>query len=123
MPLHPKLVGLSSTRFDVDSGGPENREIFSEWIDIAIEAADEERIYGGENFAVKVTSLGWLVRQTVDDRAFWGHPHLIVSRWDISVVRRRIEELCESSVSHDWNTVVNRLARYLIVDTIDFDPA
>lgn len=122
MNIHPHLVDLSSRKFDVVQGAPSDREVFSEWIELSIEATNDGRIYGGENFVLNVCSIGWIARQVIDAGAKWGHGQLIVAKWDIGVIREHIEGICEWASGNDWPNVVARLSRYLIVDSIDFDP-
>ena len=106
MLIQPKLTNISSTKFDVESGQCANRDIFAEWIDLSIEATDGVREYGGDGFAATVCSLGWITRHVVDAGAYWGHSRLIVSRWDVAVIRKAVEDLCELSAARDWNEVV-----------------
>lgn len=120
--LRPHVESISSTRFDTDEGSPSNPLDFCEWIDLEIGATQDGRVYGGEAFAVRVCTPGWLTAQLALQPGIWGRSLLIVDRWDNAVVRSRVQELCDAVDATDWASVVNALARYLIVDTIDFRP-
>jgi len=122
MTIQPHLVDLSSTKFDIAHAAPSDREVFSEWIELSIEATDGGRTYGGESFSVNVCSIGWIARQVIDAGARWGHGQLIVARWDVSIIREHVKVICEWASAPDWPSIVARLSRYLIVDTVDFDP-
>jgi hypothetical protein len=122
MTIHPHLVSLSIPKFDVGRYSPPDSQIFAEWIDLEIEASDNGRVYGGESFGVNVCSLRWMAQRVIEAGTAWGRGQLVVARWDINLIRAQIESLCEESAAADWNGVVARLSRYLIVDTIDFSP-
>ena len=120
--VQPRLLGISSTRFDVEASLPPDPITFCEWIDVEIKATREPELFGGENFAVMVCSSTWIANEVAIRGGLWGHKYLIVHAWDHALVTRYLEALCSNGSGPDWPTVVRNLSRYLSVDTIDFSP-
>jgi hypothetical protein len=113
------FLGVTSSRFDVRTGPPENPEAFAEWVDLDVEATDGFRVFGGEVFSFCVCTPSWLARKTTAASPIWGHKLLVVERWDIEEIETAARQLCEGLRVSDWATAITELSRYMKVDTID----
>lgn len=120
--IHPMVLSLSSTRFDVNAGQPPGGEHFCVWLDIELEASEGGRQYGGEVFGVFVCTPSGLAARLRAEPAIWGHKYLFVSQWSPDLVRDAVQRLCDGVAGDDWNEVVARLSRFLYVDTVDHNP-
>lgn len=80
---------------------------------------------GAEIFYVTVCTAKWLGRTALDEdfKGFEFLRHrLLIERWDPSLIRRAVADLCARTDGRDWNEVATRLSRYLAWEFEDYSP-
>lgn len=79
---------------------------------------------GGEVFGVSVCSPDALARLVAPDRddAFEFVRHrLVIRRWDPTVIRRAIEDLCVHTTGTSWADIAQKLGRLMHWEFEDYD--
>jgi len=106
----------------IDSYQPSNPKSFCLWVTATCGPSDGP---GGELFQVAICSPEGLVASIEDTPnkgfAFMRH-RLVVERWDASLIRRAINDLCRTSTGDTWHDVALRLGRYMLWEFEDYRP-
>jgi hypothetical protein len=67
---------------------------------------------GGDVFHFVVVGPAWFGNNPPGKGFRWGRAYLILDRWESSVVRRAIEDLCSHAEGSDWAEIATRISRY-----------
>jgi hypothetical protein len=110
---HAELKALDSTDpetgYDLEDFVPANAERFG------IEVTAHIGLRGGRGadlFSIIVCTPQWLSEQSFEKGFLWGAHYLFVTRWDLSVVRRAITDMCRHTEGPDWAAIATKLSRY-----------
>ena len=69
---------------------------------------------GKEFFQIQVCTPRWLVDELEHEPYLFGRLLLIVSHWDMQVIRGALEALCERTEGDTWDQIAEKLTRFTL---------
>ena len=94
---------------DLDTYSPPDKTRFGILVQAMIGPEGEP---GEESFDFFVCSPTWLIEELHELDYKFSHHYLFVAEYDLVLIRKALQHLCEHVVGPDWNTVASVLARY-----------
>jgi Immunity protein 8 len=88
---------------------PHDPEAFSILVQALVGPSDGE---GEESFDFLVCTPRWLAAQEFEKGFVWPRSHLLLQRWDYTVVERAIGDVIVHAEGPDWPSVAAQIGRY-----------
>ena len=123
--IRPRLVEITSYKFDFSRERPLNPHDFEEWIELEIDAPSpdgEPGYYAGDEFRACVVSSSRMLRRVESQRTLWGRPYLFVEGWDAGAIQQAVEQIVAKCAAPSYDDVIALLGRFLWVDRLDANP-
>lgn len=112
-----KSMWVDSATINLDSYLPDNPECFGLWIEFKAGVKNES---GADNFRLFVCTPEWLKNEHGWKSAKWGRHILIVSEYDLDMIRAEIGQCVESCTGEDWPTIAQKIARFAAWEFDDY---
>ncbi len=113
-----ELKSLFSSDVDLGAYWPSEPNIFNIWIRAMIGPQGEE---ASESFDFEVVSADSF-HFNESNCAMWGRHKIILQHYDLSLVEKKIAELCRRTTGDSWLEIATKLARYGKWEFEDYQP-
>lgn len=101
----------------LDQFQPEDPRIFSVFIEFEIGPSDAA---GAELFGLTVCSPQWLADHPRPKGFEFIQATLVVDAWDVDLVVRAVNDLCEQTSAPGWSPIAESLSRFMTWEFSDF---
>ncbi|GAA5134795.1 immunity 8 family protein [Thalassotalea piscium] len=104
--MKAKLKNLNGIDFELDSFWPDDEDNFCIYIRAMIGPDDAD---GEESFDIQVCTLHWLKSQIIDEKVIFGFQMMIVSEYDVDIIKAKIIDFCETCSGNNWKDIGTKL--------------
>lgn len=108
MKLKVKDFWIDNADFQLESYQPIDNNFFSIWVNIRV-GSDTE--LGTNDYQVRVCTPDWIKRECESVKAMWGRHILIISTYDLALIKEMISEYVESCTGKSFLEVAEKISR------------
>lgn len=114
-----KSIWMNSASLNLDEYLPDCTESFGLWVEFSVGIKDED---GADDFRIFVCTPEWLKNECTPVRSIWGRHMLIVSEYNIDLIKAEIDQCVENCTGENWPTIAPKIARFAAWEFEDYQP-
>jgi len=112
-----KSMWIDSATVNFDSYFPDDPECFCLWIEFRVGIKNED---SADDFRLLVCTAKWLINELDRKSATWGRHMLIVSEYDLDVIKAEIDLCVESCTGENWSAIAQKISRFAAWEFEDY---